>query len=244
MYRLASFSLLLAPFMYAGSALAQVAEPPAPAPSSPPAPSHEPPPSAETSLVPWGFWFGIGYGKVWGDPIPASGITGPGGAFSMSLDFSYRFLYAGAGFSIVSFHDNDSFTQLVRNQYGQSAEVESSSASGAGFVEAGLVHRFLIPTEKNGGIGIQPAVGYGIEGITAPNRTISHCIDCGGETVGDYHGGQYVRFQLGIYLAAKGPTSTMYGYVGLSPSFQYFVVKTDPGMTSALDIALSVGFAR
>lgn len=194
--------------------------------------------------MPWGFWFGIGYGKVWGDPIPTSGITGPGGAFSMSLDFSYRFLYAGAGFSVVSFHDNDAFTQDVRNLYGQTATVESSSASGAGFVEAGLVHRFVIPIEKNDGIGFQPAVGYGIEGITNPNRTIANCVDCNAQTVGDYHAGQYVRFQLGLYLAAKGDASTMYGYVGLAPAFQYFVVRTEPGMTSALDIALSVGIAR
>lgn len=205
----------------------------------PPAPVEEQP-----SLVPWGWWFGIGGQKVWGTPIPASGISGPGGAFSMWVDFSYRFLYAGAGFSVVWFNDDASFTQAVQNQYGQTAVLESSSASGAGFIEAGLVHRFVIPSGQNGGFGLQPAVGYGLEGISAPTRSIGNCVDCTSQTVGDYHGGQYVRFQLGLYLVSKAPTSTMYGYVGLVPSFQYFVVKTDPGITSVLDIALSIGFAR
>jgi hypothetical protein len=239
-HRFALFLALL-PFFGSRYAFAQTTEP---ASASVPSPPPTPPVEENPSLVPWGFWFGIGGQKVWGTPIPASGISGPGGAFSMWVDFSYRFLYAGAGFSVVWFNDDASFTQAVQDQYGRSAVLESSSASGAGFIEAGLVHRFVIPFDRQDGLGLQPAVGYGIEGITAPTRTIGNCVDCASQTVGDYNGGQYVRFQLGLYLASKAPTSTMYGYVGLVPSFQYFVVRSDPGITSVLDIALSVGFAR
>jgi hypothetical protein len=215
----------------------------APSPPASNAPDVAPEDQAP-SLIPYGYWFGIGGGKAWGNPIPDAGIAGPGGAFSLWLDFSDRFLYAGAGFSVIWFHDDAPFTQAVRNTYGQSAVLESSSGSGAGFVEAGFVHRFVIPFNEKDGFGLQPAVGYGIEGITAPTRSITNCVDCESQTVGDYHAGQYVRFQLGMYLAAKAHKATGYGYVGIVPSFQYFVVRTDPGLTSALDIALSVGFAR
>ena len=127
--------------------------------------------------------------------------------------------------------------------------METRTASGsatAGYAEAGLAYRFFINiarSQRTGealGIALRPAVGYGFQGIGTISREISHCIDCDSQTVADYHGGQYVRFQLGLHFAGCGDKGC--GFIGVSPSYQYFWHEDVPGLTGYLDISLHIGF--
>ncbi len=222
--------------------------------SARPVESEEPLESSEQDYVapkprptPWSAWIGIGGGKAWGGAISTLGIEGPTWAFGLSLGGSYRFLYAGAGFSLMQFHDTQPLEQDVVEVLGnREIKIKASGSAGGGYVEAGLAYRFFIKMaqwEKTGeamGLALHPAVGYGMQWIDTISREIGNCVGCDSQIVADYHGGQFVRFQLGLHVA--GCSDRACGFLGVSPSYQYFWREEVPGLTGYLDITLHIGF--
>jgi hypothetical protein len=186
----------------------------------PPAPLVKPPESPS----PWGVWGGLSGGPVWG------GIRGdiePSGAFVFDFAVSFHFVYVGTGLAITFFKGPTS----------------GSAANGAGYLEVGLTKGLFFPYNRIESIELRPGIGYGYELMSS----ISDCDDC---LTRNYDAGQYLRLQLGVYLAVHRAGSLRHGvlmsrnglFVGPTVSLQHFLFASNRQVNNALMFGFLVGW--
>jgi hypothetical protein len=178
------------------------------------------------SPSPWGVWGGLSGGPVWGGS--SEGLE-PAAAFVFDVAVSFHFVYVGTGLVITSFQGTSS----------------GSPATGAGYLEVGLAKGLFFPYSRTESIELRPGIGYGYELMSS----ISDCDGCSLRSY-DYDGGQYLRFQVGVYLSTHRAGSSRHRvlmsrnglFVGPTVSLQHFLFASDRQVNNALMFGFLVGW--
>ncbi|MEY4512169.1 MAG: hypothetical protein RLZZ450_4291 [Pseudomonadota bacterium] len=199
----------------------------------------------------WGGWLSIGAGPARGDAISAAGIRRTTWALEAGLNISYSVLYLGGGASFLNFEDTRPLRVTVMPEFGGGPTMKRTAKAevGGGFAEAGLTYRFFVALGQPGrrreqqGFALQPALGYGFQGMATVRRTIASCADCTRDEVADYHAGQYLRFQFGVQYASCVPLASVCGYLGVNPSYKRYFDGPTPQLERYIEIAVTLGFA-
>lgn len=225
------------------------ASPPVDAPSSaedPPLEGFEPPPPPSKPL-PWSIMAMIGGAASFGkDAYPTDGVYGPQGAVHLAASVSIWHVYVGGGFSGIFFRDENAYSVDVV-EVGNPQNTKTSDATAiamAGWGEIGGTYTFSFALEaKDRYFELVPSLGYGWEGVGDISRGAG-CSDCSSKTFPvDYQGGHFLRLGVGTYygfLDDKGTQSR----IGLTTSYQRFLLPGDARLTNQLAFWFTVGWGR
>lgn len=237
-FEVARVDVLSAQLLYDESGLRRV-DPTLPVP--PPEPVYPAPQPQTKPPSPLGFWVGIAAGPTWLQKKNASA------SYVFGLDFtgSLYFLYAslGLGFSGVG---APSFSNNTTDG------IKSSGGGMAGYasIDAGLTKGLFIPYNATEAIELRPGVGVGTVVESAGSQSIADCIDCDRRTVGGKNGGQYLRFQLGVYYSIHPEGSLVHHvlmarngfFMGGTLSVQQFIGGDLPRFDRIMTFALAFGW--
>ena len=103
--------------------------------------------------------------------------------WKLGVEYQENNYIIGGGFSIFSYSDDESFSQLVEDVFGDTSREESSAEAFNLFVEGG--YKFDL------GSGFSLALLAGFEAVLSSERSIDFCSDCIEEDI-DIESGFYV----------------------------------------------------
>jgi hypothetical protein len=205
-----------------------------------------PPPGAgvasSASPSPWGFWGTLAAGPVWG---PASGPISPAWTLTLDVSASFHFVYAGAGFGIITFAGAPGLTNDITGGVTSSSPAEAAG----GYLEAGLTKGIFLSYDPRSAVELRPGIGYGYWAMRWPSSVIGNCSSCYTESFA-YNGGQYLRLQLGAYWALRPESALIHHvftwqngfFMGGTVSFQEFVLGPQPRPQHILTFGLTTGW--
>lgn len=117
-------------------------------------------------------------------------------AFNFDAEYFFTGNFSGAaGFGIISYDDNNSFSQETESVYGGDVDTSDSSATGIPFYfDAGYTHFW------NSELPTFVTLRGGYATMLESERSISNCSDCYAEDI-EIDGGAYAMAGVGVNLA-------------------------------------------